>query len=100
VSDLVAQADDGTATSKIAAGLLADSASKVILRQAPDQVAAAVEHVGLTEPEAAIISHLSRGRALWKVGARTTIVRHVIGPSEQSMCDTDARMTGTRAAGP
>jgi hypothetical protein len=93
VSDLVAQADDGSATSKIAAGLLADSATKVILRQAPDQVAAAIEHVGLTDPEAAIIGQLSRGRALWKVGPRTTIVKHVIGPSEAALCDTDARMT-------
>lgn len=91
VSDLVAQADDGSATSKIAAGLLADSATKVILRQAPDQVAPAVEQVGLTEQEAAIIGHLARGRALWKVGSRTTIVRHVVAPSE-SFCDTDARM--------
>jgi type IV secretory pathway VirB4 component len=92
VSDLVAQADDGSATSKIAAGLLADSATKVILRQAPDQVAAAVEHVGLTTPEADIISHLRRGRALWKVGARTTMVEHVIAPSEQPLCFTDQRM--------
>ena len=49
-SDLAAQADDGTATAKIAAGLLADSATKIILRQAPDQLAAAVDHFGLTDP--------------------------------------------------
>jgi type IV secretory pathway VirB4 component len=94
VSDLVAQADEGSATSKIAAGLLADSATKVILRQAPDQVAAAVDHVGLTDPEARIIGQLGRGRALWKVGSQTTLVRHVIAPSEAAFCDTDARMTG------
>ena len=52
-SDLAAQADDGTATAKIAAGLLADAATKIILRQAPDQIAAAVDHVGLTDPETA-----------------------------------------------
>ena len=40
-SDLGAQADDGTATAKIAAGLLADSATKILLRQAPDQLEAA-----------------------------------------------------------
>jgi hypothetical protein len=95
VSDLVAQADDGSATSKIAAGLLADSATKVILRQAPDQVAAAVDHVGLTDPEARVISQLSRGRALWKVGAHTTLVRHVIAPSESAFCDTDQKMRGS-----
>lgn len=93
-SDLVAQADDGTATAKIAAGLLADSATKIILRQAPDQLDAATAHFGLTEPEARIIGQLTRGRALWKIGGRTAVVHHVIGPDEEAICDTDARMNG------
>lgn len=93
-SDLVAQADDGTATAKIAAGLLADSATKIILRQAPDQLDAAVAHFGLTEPEARIIGQLTRGRALWKIGGRTAVVHHIIGPGEEAICDTDARMNG------
>jgi hypothetical protein len=93
-SDLVAQADDGTATSKIAAGLLADAATKVILRQAPDQLDAAVAHFGLTGPEASIVGQLSRGRALWKLGGRTAVVQHILGPSEWEIIDTDARMHG------
>jgi type IV secretory pathway VirB4 component len=96
-SDLVAQADDGTATSKIAAGLLADSATKIILRQAPDQLDAAVTHFGLTEPEASIVGQLTRGRALWKLGGRTAVVHHVLGPSEAAICDTDARMNARQA---
>lgn len=94
-SDLVAQADDGTATSKIAAGLLADSATKIILRQAPDQLDAAVAHFGLTGPEASIIGQLARGRALWKLGGRTAVVQHVLGPGELELTDTDARMHGS-----
>ncbi len=93
-SDLVAQADDGTATSKIAAGLLADSATKIILRQAPDQLDAAVAHFGLTAPEASIVGQLTRGRALWKLGGRTAVVQHVLGPDEVEITDTDARMHG------
>ena len=81
-SDLVAQADDGTATAKIAAGLLADSATKIILRQAPDQLDAAVAHFGLTGPEASIVGQLTRGRALWKLGGRTAVVHHLLGPGE------------------
>jgi len=98
-SDLVAQADDGTATSKIAAGLLADSATKIILRQAPDQLDAAVAHFGLTAPEASIVGQLTRGRALWKLGGRTAVVQHVLGPGEQPIVDTDSRMHGTTATG-
>jgi len=97
-SDLVAQADDGTATSKIAAGLLADSATKIILRQAPDQLDAAVAHFGLTEPEASIVGQLTRGRALWKLGGRTAVVHHVLGgPREMAIVDTDARMNARPA---
>lgn len=96
-SDLVAQADDGTATSKIAAGLLADSATKIILRQAPDQLDAAVAHFGLTGPEASIVGQLSRGRALWKLGGRTAVVQHVLGPTEAHIVDTDQKMLGNRA---
>jgi hypothetical protein len=98
-SDLVAQADDGSATSKIAAGLLADSATKVILRQAPDQLDAAVAHFGLTDPEATIVGQLARGLALWKLGGRSAVVQHIVGQSEERICDTDARMHGLPADG-
>lgn len=93
-SDLGAQADDGTSTAKIAAGLLADSATKVILRQAPDQVDIAKRHFGLTSPEARIIGQLARGRALWRVGGRTAVVQHLLADGERALCDTDARMEG------
>ena len=93
-SDLAAQADDGSATAKIAAGLLADSATKIILRQAPDQLHAAVTNFGLTDPEASIIGQLTRGRALWKLGRRTTLVDHVMTTAETRLCDTDQRMLG------
>lgn len=96
-SDLVAQADDGTATSKIAAGLLADSATKIILRQAPDQLDAAVAHFGLTAPEASIVGQLARGRALWKLGGRAAVVHHIVGPTELAITDTDQKMLGLRA---
>jgi hypothetical protein len=93
-SDLGSQADDGTATAKIAAGLLADSATKIVLRQAPDQIDAAARSFGLTEPEQQIVAQLARGRALWKVGGRTAVVHHVMTATEDGLCDTDQRMIG------
>ena len=99
VSDLAAQADDGTATAKIAAGLLADSATKIILRQAPDQIAATVDHVGLTGPQTHVVGLLGRGRALWKVGRHTTLVEHIVaGRHEVALCDTDQRMRAIPAS--
>lgn len=92
VSDLSAQADDGTATAKIAAGLLADAASKIILRQAPDQVGAAGDALGLTGPERDVVARLARGRALWRVGGDAAVVQHLIRPDEHHLVDTDTRM--------
>jgi type IV secretory pathway VirB4 component len=93
-SDLAAQADDGSATAKMAAGLLADSATKVILRQAPDQLPLATAAFGLSEAEAQIVGQLARGRALWKIAGRTALVEHLMTSAEESICDTDARMNG------
>ena len=91
-SDLAAQADDGAAAAKIAVGLLADSATKVILRQAPDQLPLATAALGLTKTECQIVGQLARGRALWKVGGRTALVHHLMSPTEETLCDTDQRM--------
>lgn len=92
LSDLRAQADDGTAAAKVSMGLLADTQTKVLFRQAPDQVADARTLLGLTETEAAVLGRLCRGRAIWKVGDRTAVVQHVVGGHERRFCDTDARM--------
>jgi type IV secretory pathway VirB4 component len=97
-SDLAAQADDGTSTAKIAAGLLADAATKIVLRQAPDQLEAAATAFGLTEPERTIVGQLVRGRALWKVAGRSAVVHHLLAPGELDLVDTDARMLGTERA--
>jgi type IV secretory pathway VirB4 component len=94
-SDLGAQADDGTATAKIAVGLLADAATKILLRQAPDQLDAASSSFALTEPERHIVGHLARGRALWKIAGESAVVQHMLTVSEMQMCDTDGRMGPT-----
>jgi hypothetical protein len=93
-SDLAAQADDGTSTAKIAAGLLADTATKIVLRQAPDQLGPAADLLGLTPAERGVAGHLVRGRALWKIGAHTAVVQHHLAPREHRMCDTDQKMRG------
>lgn len=97
-SDLGAQADDGTATAKIAAGLVADAATKIVLRQAPDQLDLAARTFGLTETERDIVGHLVRGRALWRVGGRSAVVHHLMSEAETLLTDTDARMVGNPGA--
>ncbi len=92
ISDLQAQADDGTATAKVAAGLLADTQTRVLLRQGPDQVAQARGLLGLTAAEAALLPELAQGRALWKVADRTAVVQHRVAPDEWPLIDTNARL--------
>jgi type IV secretory pathway VirB4 component len=94
LSDLRAQADDGTALAKVTAGFLADAQTRIVFRQSADQVSEAQDALGLTETEAAVLPRLARGRALWKYGPHAAIVQHVIGPGEAALCDTDARMGG------
>ena len=92
LSDLRAQADDGTTTAKVSMGLLADTQTRVLFRQASDQLAEARSLLGLNATETEVLGRLARGRALWKVGSRTAVVQHLIGPSEAALCDTDTRM--------
>jgi hypothetical protein len=93
LSDLRSQADDGTATAKVAMGLLADTQVRVCFRQSADQIPEARALLGLSEREAYLLPRLEKGVALWKVGGRTAVVSHRVSPSEAALCDTDAALT-------
>ena len=93
ISDLRSQADDGTATAKVAEGLLADTQTRVLFRQSSDQITQARALLGLTETEADLLPRLAKGRALWKIaGGHAAVVAHVIGPDERHLVDTDANL--------
>ena len=92
LSDLRAQTDDGTAAHKIAAGLIADTQTRIVFRQATDQLDDATHLLGLTGVEAATLPRLQRGRALWRVGGHAAIVQHVIASHEKAIVNTDAAM--------
>lgn len=97
VADLRAQSDDGTATGKIAQGLLNTTSVRVFLHQNPEHVAGLLADMGLTTTEAGLLDRLRPFTALWKVGAHTAFVDHLIGEHEWAFCDTDAAMRGTSA---
>jgi hypothetical protein len=92
LSDLRSQADDGTATAKIAEGLLADTQTRVIFRQSSDQVELTQKALRLTDLEAALLPDLDQGTALWKVAGRAALVQHVVAPGEWIFCDTDSAL--------
>ena len=92
LSDLRSQADDGTATAKIAEGLLADTQTRVIFRQSSDQVELTQKALNLTDLEAKLLPDLEPGCALWKVAGRAAVVQHVVAPDEWEFCNTDSAL--------
>ena len=81
-------------TRAIAYGLLADSETRIVYRQPPDQAAALGELLGLTAEETATVQRLVPGQALWRVGGRSFVVEHVITDIERPLIDTNAAMGG------
>jgi type IV secretory pathway VirB4 component len=94
VSDLGAQADSASATSKIATGLLADAQTHVLFRTAPQALVATTEALGLTDRESEVLTRLPKATALWRVRGRSSLVRHVRSSYEESFTNTDARLAG------
>ncbi|HLX88117.1 MAG TPA: hypothetical protein VKR22_06640, partial [Acidimicrobiales bacterium] len=91
-SDLAAAGSSGSEQVSLSQGLLADSETRVVYAQAPGEVAAAAELLGLGETEQELVSRLGRGVALWKVGPRSFLVQHRLSPGEHLLVDTDSRM--------
>jgi type IV secretory pathway VirB4 component len=94
LSDLNAQADSGTSASKVAEGLLADVQTRVVFRQATDQLTATGELLRMNDRLVELLPRLTRGRSVWTVAGRAAVVQHVIaanGP-ERAICDTDEAM--------
>ncbi|MCB1029289.1 MAG: hypothetical protein KDB24_16180 [Microthrixaceae bacterium] len=91
-ADLAAQSADGTSTSKIADGLLADTATRITLHQEADALPDAQVRLGLNDHETDLVGQLVAGRAHWRIGDHTAVVQHVLAPSEMRLVDTDANM--------
>jgi hypothetical protein len=92
LSDLRAAGGDGSSQQRLAEGLLADSETRVIFGQPPSEIDSARSMLALTGTEAALLAHLPRAVALWKVADRSFLVEHTLGRLEASLVDTDAAM--------
>jgi hypothetical protein len=78
----------------MATGLLADTETRILFRQAPDQVADTRNLLGLSSVEAELLPRLTRGRALWKQPRGSALVQHVVTDSEWGFADTDGALLG------
>ncbi len=92
VSDLAAQADDGTATAKRAQGFVTEAETKVTFALSGGEARASRDVMDWTESEALLVPRLPRGRALWRVGEHGAIVQTILSPRDLAMCDSNQAM--------
>lgn len=93
LSDLDAAGAAGTEQAKLARGLIHDTETRVVYGQPDSEVPTSQALLGLSDTEARLLPTLGTGVALWKVGARSFLVQHRLGATEQQIIDTDAAMT-------
>ena len=92
VSDLAAQADDGTATAKRAQGFVTEAETKVTFALSGGEARASRDVMDWTESEALLVPRLPRGRALWRVGEHGAIVQTILSLRDLAMCDSNQAM--------
>lgn len=96
LADLQAAGDAGSRAARIAEGLIADASTRVVYHQDESQVPLTRALLGLTESEAQLISLLSPGQALWRVGNRSFVVHHYRSTYEAELTNTDTGMSVKR----
>ncbi len=95
LADLQAAGDAGSRAARIAEGLVADASTRIVYHQDESQVPLTRTLLGLSRSEAELISMLSAGQALWRVGTRSFVVQHYRSRLESRLTDTDAGMKAT-----
>jgi type IV secretory pathway VirB4 component len=93
LADLQAAGDAGSRAARIAEGLVADASTRVVYHQDESQVELTRSLLGLSRSEARLLSLLSPGQALWRVGNRSFVVSHQRSSIEARLTDTDSGMS-------
>ena len=92
LSDLDAVGEANSQARNLALGLLADCSTKIIYAQESGEDHKTGAALGLSSTEIDQLSGLTRGEGLWRIGARSFVVRHVCTPGELALFDTNQRM--------
>ncbi len=95
LADLQSAGDAGSRAARIAEGLVADASTRIVYHQDESQVPLTRALLGLSESEARLISMLSPGQALWRVGSRSFVVQHYRSRLEAELTNTDTGMSVT-----
>ena len=97
-SDLSAVGDEGSRLQQLAEGVVSETATRVVYRQAERDLQLTAEVLGLSDEEQRVVGgRLGQGEALWRLEGRSFRVRHLISSVEWPLIQTDRAM-GTRRA--
>jgi type IV secretory pathway VirB4 component len=99
LADFRAVGDERSEAARLAASLVADTASRALLAHSDASVRDTASALELTETEAEVLPHLGRGVALWHVGEHARLVRHRVPSALLAALDTDAAMLGRTERG-
>jgi type IV secretory pathway VirB4 component len=100
LADLQAAGDAGSRAARIAEGLTADASTRIVYHQDAGQIPLTRDLLGLSATEARLLSTLSAGQALWRIGTRSVVVQHYRSRFEERITDTDAGMQVDRTPAP
>ncbi len=92
LGDLQAAGDSGSRAARIAEGLIADASTRIVYHQDESQIELNRSLLGLSSTEAQLLTRLSCGQALWRVGSRSFVVQHLRSRLESRLTDTDTGM--------
>ena len=92
LGDLQAAGDAGSRAARIAEGLIADASTRIIYHQDESQIGLTRDLLGLSATESRLLTQLTPGQALWRVGSRSFVVQHYRSRIEQRLTDTDTGM--------
>ena len=93
LADLQAAGDVGSRAARIAEGLVADASTRIVYHQDESQVELTRSLLGLSRSEGRLLSILSPGQALWRVGNLSFVVSHQRSVLEARLTDTDSGMS-------
>lgn len=91
ISDLLSASPDSV---EIAKGLLAETAIRILYKQASDQIEGTRDALDLTAVAADMLPRLDPGYALWLIGARAFYVEHIVGDMEIPIVLNGSKMLG------
>jgi hypothetical protein len=92
-SDLSSAGEAGSRAQQLAEGLVSETATRVIYRQAEQEEELTAKVVGLSSTEQRIIAReLGQGEGLWRIEGRSFRVRHLTSSTEWPLIQTDRAM--------